>query len=119
MAWRSIVPGRGIPDVKEDAKSAVSFGAFRLSDRAVYLAGREYLPLAALEKVRLYSSRLNTQGCCGLGVPVWYVLLYHGAEKPVKLLAETREKAEEVLGRITALQPSVEVMPPHEPPSGR
>ena len=114
MAWRSVLPGREISDPREDVKTAERFGAFRVSDRAVYLPGREYLPMAALRRVRLYSSRLNTSGCCGLGIPVWYVLLYHDGETPVKLLAETREQAERVLDRLRTAAPTAEVLEPKE-----
>ena len=109
MAWRSIFSDCEVQDPKADLKNAVSFGAFCISEKAVYLGGREYLPLRAVRRARLYSSRLSSHGCCGLGVPVWYVLLYYGAEKPLKLLAETREKAEGVLSAILRGNPDVEV----------
>lgn len=108
MAWKTILPGREIPDVKTDAKKAVSFGSFRVSEKAVYLTNREYLPLDAVQKTRLYSSQMNSHGCCGLGLPVWYVLLYYGAERPLKLLNETRDKAENALGEITSRNPAIE-----------
>lgn len=110
MAWRSILPGQEVPDAKADAKTAVSFGSFRVSEKAVYLSNREYLPLNAVRKTRLYTSQLNSKGCCGLGLPVWYVLLYYGDERPLKLLAETREKAEKVLGEIMSRNPAIEQM---------
>ena len=114
MMWKTIA-GADIPDVKADLKTAESFGAVRISGQAVYLSGHEYLPLTGIQRARLYASRMNTHGCCGLGLPVWYVLLYHdGAEQPVKLLAETKEKAERVLGSITERAPSIEVMEAHE-----
>lgn len=110
MAWKCIVPDNTDINSKADVKNAVSYGSFRLSDQALYLSGREYIPLNAVKQVRLYSSRLSSHGCCGLGVPVWYVLLYYGAEKPLKLLTETREKAENVLAAITNRNPEIEVL---------
>ena len=109
MAWKSIVPATLDTGLKEDLKSAVSYGSFRIGDKAVYLSGREYLPLQAVKQVRLYSSQLSSHGCCGLGVPVWYVLLYYGGEKPLKLLTETREKAETVLSAILSRNPAAKV----------
>ena len=108
MTWKTILPGREIPDVKTDLKTAVSFGAFRVSEKAVYLTNREYLPLDAVQKAGLYSSQMNSHGCCGLGLPVWYVLLYYGADHPLKLLTETREKAEKALGEIVSRHPAIE-----------
>ena len=110
MAWKSIVPDNTDIDPKEDLKSAVSYGSFRLGKKAVYMGGREYILLSAVQQVKLYSSRLSSHGCCGLGVPVWYVLLYYGGEKPLKLLTETREKAENVLSAITSRNPEIEVV---------
>ena len=110
MKWRSILPDSPEFDPKEDLKRAVSYGAFRIGAQAVYLSGREYLPLQAVKQAKLYASRLNSHGCCGLGVPVWYVLLYYGAEKLLKLLAETKEKAETVLAAITEKHPEIEVL---------
>ena len=109
MAWQTIRTGYELPDAKEDAKKAVSFGTFRISENAVYLNGRQYLPLRAVEKARLYSTQLNTHGCCGLGLPVWNVLLYYGAEKPLRLMHEKREKAQEALDLIAAHEPSIEI----------
>ena len=111
MAWKTILPGKELPDPREDVKTAVSFGSFRLSEKAAYLPGREYLPLSEVRQAKIYSSRLNTSGCCGLGLPVWYVLLYCGADKPVKLLTETQDRAEEALRRITSRYPDIEVLP--------
>lgn len=110
MAWKTILPGQELPDAKTDAKAAVSFGSFRVSEKAVYLSNREYLPLDAIQKARLYSSQLNGHGCCGLGLPVWYVLLYYGEERPLKLLTEARDKAEKVLDKLTEHNPAIELM---------
>ena len=112
MAWKTILPGHELPDAKTDAKNAVSFGSFRVSEKAVYLTNREYLPLGAVQKARLYASQMNSQGCCGLGLPVWYVLLYYGAERPLRLLTETKEKAEKALGEIMAGNPAIEAVDP-------
>lgn len=109
MAWRTILPGKEVPDTKADAKNAVSYGSFRVSEKAVYLTGREYLPLSEVTQAKIYASRLNSHGCCGLGLPVWYVLLYYGGDGPVKLLTETKDKADAVLGRITSHNPAIEV----------
>jgi len=111
MAWKSVIPDTGGLDPKGDVKNAVSYGAFRISDKAVYLSGKEYLPLSAVKQARLYSSRLSSHGCCGLGVPVWYVLLYYGSEKPLKLLTETKDKAEGVFSAILRSHPEIEVLP--------
>ncbi len=110
MAWKSIIPDSAGTDPKADVKNAISFGSFRLSDKAVYLSGREYLPLRSVRQAKLYSSRLSSHGCCGLGVPVWYVLLYYGGEKPLKLLTETKEKAEDVLSAILRRNAEIEVL---------
>ena len=108
MAWRAILPGRELPDAKQDAKTAVSFGSFRVSEKAVYLNGREYLPLDAVQKAGLYATQLNTHGCCGLGLPVWNVLVYYGAEKPLRLMHEKEEKARQALALILAANPAIE-----------
>ena len=115
MAWKSVLAGHEIPDAKTDAKDALSFGTFRISGKAVYIGSREYLPLDCVEKARLYASQLNSQGCCGLALPVWYVLLYYGAERPLKAVCETKEKAEQALGKILAHNPAIEVMEPNKP----
>ena len=109
MAWRPILPGCTGVDPKADVKSAASWGSFRISEKAVYLNGREYLPLSAVRQARLYPSRLSSHGCCGLGVPVWYVLLYYGAEKPLKLLTETKDRAEDALAALLRGNPAIEV----------
>ena len=108
MAWKTILPGREVPDARTDAKAAVSFGGCRVSDKAVYLTNREYLPLDAVSSARLYSSQMNSHGCCGLGLPVWYVLLYYGAERPLKLLNETQDQAEKLLREILSRRPGIE-----------
>lgn len=108
MTWRSIIPDDAGIQPKTDRKTAVSFGSFRISDQAVYLSGREYLPLRAVRRAQLYRSRLSTHGCCGLGVPVWYVLLYYGADKPLKLLTESKDRAEAVLAAVLDRNPEIE-----------
>ena len=105
MRWRPIVADD--TDLRADVKEAISFGSFRLSERAVYLKEREYLPLRVVTEARLYASRLNAIGCCGLGVPVWYVLLYYGGERPLKLLGESKEKAEKILEEIRKRNPQI------------
>lgn len=114
MAWKTILPGHELPDAKADAKAAVSFGSFRVSEKAVYLSNREYLPLDTIQKARLYSSQLNGHGCCGLGLPVWYVLLYYGGASPLKLLTETRDKADNALSAVLKRNPGIEVMEPNK-----
>lgn len=109
MAWKSILPEQAIPDAKEDAKRADSFGSFRISEKAVYMNGQTYLPLSAVREAKLYATRLNTHGCCGLGLPVWNVLLYYGEEKPLRLMHEKKEKAEEALRLIAARNPAIAV----------
>jgi len=114
MAWKTLAAGHDLPDAREDAKTAQSFGSFRISEKAVYLNGRDYLPLDAVRRIRLYRSQMNTHGCCGLGLPVWYVLVYYGPDTPLRLMSEKREQAQAALDRIAALRPGVEVMPPND-----
>ena len=80
----------------------------------MYLNGREYLPLDTVRRLRLYRSQMNTHGCCGLGLPVWYVLVYYGEEKPLRLMSEKRENAQAAIDRIVSARPAVEVMPPND-----
>lgn len=114
MAWHSILPGREIPEPRADAAAAESFGPCRLSQTAIHLPGRRYLPFPAVERLRLYASRLNTRGCCGLGIPIWYVLVYYGAGEPLRLLTEERADAEALLERISSRCPGAEIMEPNQ-----
>lgn len=115
MAWRSVLPGGGDFDAREDAKGAEPFGPYRVSARAVYLPGREYLPLEAVKQARLYRSQMNTHGCCGLALPVWYVLLYEdGADRPHRLTFEKREQAQALLDRLASLHAALELLPARE-----
>ena len=47
MAWKSIVPGTELSDVKSDRKNAVSIEKYKVSPNAIYLNG-EYLPTSVI-----------------------------------------------------------------------
>lgn len=100
MAWESIVSNFNNTDAKTDYKNSEKIEQYRISDEAVYMQGKKYLPLSAVTSARTQKSSLNTTGCCGLSIPVFLVVLEYGGNRPARLTFEKEANALKALERI-------------------
>ena len=100
MAWRSMVPGNEIQDLRGDRRNSVGTEQYKVSDRAVYMRG-EYLPMSAIKDVMMQQSTYTPSCACGKGIPVYKIRIDYGAEKPVVLMIEKEKNAEKMFRKIT------------------
>ena len=108
MAWKCIVDGKELADVRADRKDSESVEKYRISKNAVYFEG-QYLPTALITSLRAQPSLYYPQCCCGRGIPVTKIRLDYGAEKPLVLMLEKEKNAEKLKAAILAGNPSVRV----------
>lgn len=108
MAWKCIVEGKELPDVRGDRKESERVEKYGLSRNAVYFEG-QYLPFAQILRLRAQPSLFYPQCCCGRGIPVTKLRLDYGAEKPVILMLEREKSAEKIAAAIAAANPAVVV----------
>ena len=108
MAWKCIVGGKELADVRADRKESESVEKYRISRNAVYFGG-QYLPFAQIGTLRVQPSLYYPQCCCGRGVPVFKIRLDYGAEKPLILMVETEKSAEKIVEVIRTANPTVTV----------
>ena len=100
MAWKSIVPGTELSDVKADRKNAVSIEKYKVSPNAIYLSG-EYLPTSVITDMKKQASTYTPNCACGKGIPVFKIRVNYGAEKPLILMLEKEANADKLLGIIS------------------
>ena len=115
MAWKCIVEGKELADVRADRRSSQGIEKYSVSANAVYFEG-QYLPLALITNLRVQPSVYRPQACCGRGVPVFKIKLDYGTEKPLILMIEREKNAEKMAAAICAGNPSVvveEYVDPH------
>ena len=115
MAWKCIVEGKELPDVRADRKEAGRVEKYGLSKNAVYFEG-QYLPFAEIKVLRAQPSLFFPQCCCGRGIPVTKIRMDYGAEKPVILMLERENSADRIVAAIRAANPAVvveEYVDPH------
>ncbi len=99
MAWKSLVPGTELSDVKADRKSAVSIEKYKVSPNAIYFSG-EYLPTSLITDVKKQASTYTPNCACGKGIPVFKIRIDYGAEKPLILMLEKEANADKLLGYL-------------------
>ena len=88
MAWKCIVEGKELADVRADRKDSESI---------------------LVTALRAQPSLYYPQCCCGRGVPVFKIRLDYGAEKPLILMVEKEKSAEKIVAAIRAANPAVTV----------
>ena len=108
MAWKCIVEGKELADVRADRKGSQSIEKYNVSANAVYFEG-QYLPLSLVTSLRVQPSMYRPQACCGRGVPVFKIKLDYGAEKPLILMVEREKNTEKLAAAICAGNPAVVV----------
>lgn len=108
MAWRSLVPGEEIENIKEDRKSSIGIEQYKVSNKAIYTRG-EYLPISAVRAVKLVPSTYTPSCGCGKGLPVFKIRVDHGAEKPAVFMVEKEKNAEKMISMITESRPDITV----------
>ncbi|MBO5993636.1 MAG: hypothetical protein J6P76_05885 [Acidaminococcaceae bacterium] len=102
MGWKCVVEGSEIEDVKKDRKNSVMIEGYDFSEKAVYFKGC-YLPFSQVKSVRSQPSAIRIRGGgCGIGLPVFKIRLEYGAERPVVLVVEDKDNADEIIRRICA-----------------
>ena len=106
MAWKCVVEGKELPDVRGDRKASERVEKYNLSPSAVYFEG-QYLPFTQITALRAQPSLYYPQCCCGRGIPVTKIRLDYGAEKPVILMLEREKNAEKIAAAIRAANPGV------------
>ena len=114
MAWKCIVEGKELADVRADRKASERVEKYNITQNAVYFEG-QYLPFAAVLRLRVQPSLYYPQCCCGRGIPVTKIRLDYGAEKPVVLMLEREKNADRIVAAIRAANPSVVEEPYADP----
>ena len=117
MAWKCLVEGKELEDVRADRRQSESVEKYRISKNAVYFEGN-YLPLSAVTALRSQPSLYYPQCCCGRGVPVFKLRLDYGADKPLILMVEKEKSAQLLTQAICAGNPAVVVEEYRNPNAG-
>ncbi len=61
------VPGcRELSGAKEDRKTAMRIGQYRVSEKALYYADGTYIPIADMSDIKVETMSVPTKGCCGI-----------------------------------------------------
>ena len=112
FAMKSLAQSASLEDVSGDYKTARRVEQFRISNEAIYFPafpGNQYLPFAALHHVKVRDTALSVTGTCGKQIPMTCLRLSYDGEFYKDFLFEKRAKAEEVLERIRARRPELEM----------
>ena len=64
-------------------------------------------PVSLIKSMRSQPSAYRPHGCCGIGIPVFKIRVEYGAEKPLVLVIEQEEKAEELIDRVLKANPDI------------
>ena len=112
FAMKSLARSASLEDVSGDYKTARRVEQFRISNEAIYFPafpGNQYLPFEALHHVKVRDTALSVTGTCGKQIPMTCLRLSYDGEFYKDFLFEKRAKAEEVLERIRARRPELEM----------
>lgn len=112
FAMKSLAQSASLENASEDYKTAQKAEQFRISHEAIYFAafpGTQYLPFAALHHVKVRDTALSVTGTCGKQLPMTCLRLSYDGKFYKDFLFEKRARAEEVLERIRARRPELEM----------
>ena len=112
FAMKSLAQSASLEDVSGDYKTARRVEQFRVSNEAIYFPafpGNQYLPFEALHHVKVRDTALSVTGTCGKQIPMTCLRLSYDGEFYKDFLFEKRARAEEVLERIRARRPELEM----------
>ena len=104
-------------DIKNMAKKGTRIEQYRISEAALFLPKKEYIPLCAIEKIQIRNSQMNTTNCCGMSFPVYNLIVFYGGEKPAKVMFEKKANAQKMAEIILASGENVrweEYIPPYK-----
>ncbi len=101
MAWKSIMEGSTIDNVREDRRDSVRVEQYRISQQAVYFNG-QYLPLSCIREASVVESSFSPTMSCGKSIPVFKIRIDYGADKPLILMVEKRKNADMMMEIIEA-----------------
>ncbi len=108
MAWKSIIPGQEIENIKDDRKSSVGVEQYKVSKGAIYSRG-DYLPVSAITNIKMLQSIYTPNCCCGKGIPVFKLRIDYGMEKPMVLMIEKEKNVEKLLSIISEVRPDLRI----------
>ena len=117
MAWKSIIEGLELEDVRGDRRGAESVEKYTVSKQAVYFEGK-YLPLSQIRSLCIHPSVYRPQSCCGRGVPVFKIKIEYGAEKPLLLMVEREKNANRMVELLCMGNPAIRVEEYVDPHTG-
>lgn len=100
MAWKCIVPGGELGDMKGDKRGAKGIEKYMISEKALYFEGK-YLPLSFITDVTMHDSTYNPNCCCGRGIPVKKLRIDYGGKEPLILMLEKEKNAEKLAEMIS------------------
>ena len=112
FAMKSLAQSASLEDVSGDYRTARRVEQFRISNEAIYFPafpGNQYLPFEALHHVKVRDTALSVTGTCGKQIPMTCLRFSYDGEFYKDFLFEKRAKAEEVLERIRARRPELEM----------
>ena len=96
MAWKSIIEGSTIDDVRQDRRDSVRVEQYRISQQAVYFNG-QYLPLSCIRDASVVESSFSPTMSCGKSLPVFKIRIDYGADKPLILMLEKKKNADAMM----------------------
>ena len=100
MAWKSMIPGCDIEDIKADRRRAKSIEQYKVSESALYVKS-EYIPISQITGVHIQHSFYTPSCSCGKGIPVFKIRLDCGTDKPVVLMLEKEKNVEKMISMIS------------------
>ena len=117
MAWKSLKEDTEVKDLKGQLKGSVKIEQYRISNDALFLPKKLYIPIDSIEKIQIRRSQMNTTNCCGMSFPVYNVIVFYGGKKPEKIMFEKNEHAQEFADLILMSRKSIvweDYVPPYQ-----
>lgn len=95
--YTPMIEGRTVADAKTDRRSAVKYGACRLSQEALYLPDGSYLLRSDITDAESRMGAAHVAGCCAGGVPVPRVIVTDVNGRKHQMLLDTQSTAERLV----------------------
>ena len=107
MAWESVKPEMVLADARAQYRAGNRIEQYRISGDAVFLPKEKYIPLDAIKKIQIRKNLMNSGHCCGMGFPVYNLIVFHGGERPAKIMLEKENNARRMAELMTAARSSI------------
>lgn len=118
MGWDCMIKGMELDNVRTDRRASKSVEKYNISEQAIYFDNK-YLPLSAIQRMRMQPSMYTPQGCCGKGIPVTKIRLEYGGEKPAVLMLEKESNAIKTIQMIKSYNDNAQIEEYIDPITGQ